>query len=62
MMPLMIGALCHLSIPSEYRLPSSRALLVAAFACGFVGDCYAGSWVYDELDAAYCVSDFVGDF
>ena len=56
------GALCDLPIPSEHRLPPSRTVLVAAFTRGFVGHCYAGRWVYDELDAADCLSDFVGCF
>jgi hypothetical protein len=56
------GALRYLPIPSEHRLPPSRTLLVAAFSRCFVGDCDAGCWVYDDLDAVDCVSDFVGGF
>ena len=57
-----IGALRDLPIPGEYRLSSSGTLLVVAFACGFVGGCYAGCWVYDEVDAVDCLSDFIGGF
>lgn len=57
-----IGALCDLPVSGEYRLSSAWTLLVVAFACGFVGGCYVGGWVYDELDAVDCLSDFVGGF
>ena len=51
------GTLCHFSIPSQYRLSPPRALLMAAFTRGVLGNRHTRCWLYNKLDPVDCVSN-----